>query len=213
MARRTGRDGRDKARAGKTKGADAERERLLRLLRLTASNQDGEALAALRRASSLMERMELDWDALVRGWSPSMEALGEAMAVGRASGLREGRAMGLREGHLEAERAYARGLRDGEAKAGARVRAGAAHAAAPEDGPPSVVEFRRRAAKGGGDAGRDRDEDRALIAGVLRNPQSPPRTAAFVSDLGRWLDEHGALTPAQRAALRRTHDDWGLGAA
>ena len=191
-------------RARRTSAVD-DRERLLRLLRLTASDRDGEALAALRRAAQQMERLGLDWDGLVRGpapTAPSLEALAEAVAVGRAAGRREGRA--------EAERARERAFAEGFAAGRALARAEAADAT--EAGGLRVVDLGRR--RGAAREGRDADdEDRALITAVLDNPHAPPRTTAFVADLHFWLDTRGRLTPAQREALHRTHQRWGLGAA
>ena len=69
-----------KKRHAKGSGSD-ERERLLRLLRLTASDQDGEALAALRRAARLMERLEFDWEGLLRGAPPAADVLARAVAL------------------------------------------------------------------------------------------------------------------------------------
>ena len=200
---------------------EARRERLLRLLRLTASNQDGEALAALRRAAQLMHRMGLDWDALLADPAPSEAALDEAALRGRLTGFREGRA----QAHREAQHAHARGLREGEIRGHDRLLAELA--ANPElvrallstdqrgdDDAQGVVAFRHRRAEHdpSADLGDD-SEDRALIAGILDNPRALPRTIAFVADLARWLDTRGPLTPAQAAALRRTHLRWGRGAA
>ena len=199
---------------------EARRERLLRLLRLTASNQDGEALAALRRAAQLMHRMGLDWDALLAGPALSEAALAEAVLRGRLTGLREGRA----QVHREARHAHARGVQEGEVRG--RNRLLAELAASPElveallsvgqqgRGDEGVVAFRhRRAEREPGADLNDDAEDRALIAAVLENPRVSPRTVAFVADLARWLDTRGPLTPAQAAALRRTHLRWGRGAA
>ena len=203
-----------KKRHAKGSGSD-ERERLLRLLRLTASDRDGEALAALRRAALLMERLELDWEGLLRGAPPAADVLARAVAVGRASGLREGRAEAVRLAERAAERAYAEGVAAGRALAHAElVRAGAQDRAAAWDDEPAladVVEFHRRGAVHGGREACD--EDRALIAAVLDNPHAPLQTVAFVADLRRWLDLRGPLTVAQRDALHRTHRRWGLGAA
>ena len=199
---------------------EARRERLLRLLRLTASDRDGEALAALRRAAQLMHRMGLDWDALLAGPAPSEAALAEAALRGRLTGLREGRA----QAHREARHAHARGLREGEVRG--RDRLLAELAASPElveallgvgqrgGGDEGVVAFRHRRPEREQGADLDDDaEDRALIAAILENPRVSPRTIAFVADLARWLDTRGPLTPAQAAALRRTHLRWGRGAA
>lgn len=193
------------------KSEENSRERLLRLLRLTASNQDGEALAALRKAAQLMERMALDWEDLVQGPAPSLEVLAEAVAVGRASGLRQARAEAAKTVKEAARRAYADGLSAGRARARAELGCPPHRF---DDEPivsdPDVVDLDRRR-----DEARQskNDEDWARIAAVLDNPRTPPHTVAFIEDLGRWLDTRGPLTPAQRAALERTHRRWGRGAA
>jgi hypothetical protein len=42
-------------------------QKLLKWLRLTASEADGEALAAIRRANFLLEKYQPTWDALIAG--------------------------------------------------------------------------------------------------------------------------------------------------
>jgi hypothetical protein len=220
------------ARAKRQAGEDeARRERLLRLLRLTSSDRDGEALAALRRATQLIDSMGLDWDALLMDPTPSEAALVEAILRGRLMGLREGRAEARCEAQAEVRRAYARGVREGEVRGRDRLLSDLA--ACPElarallGGPArqggghegqgteqEVVAFPRPDEGGGSAAGPDEHaRDRALIAAVLENPAAPPRTIAFVADLARWLDTRGPLTAAQATALRRTHLRWGRGAA
>lgn len=224
------------ARAKGQAGEDeARRERLLRLLRLTSSDRDGEALAALRRATQLMHGMGLDWDALLADPTPSEAALVEAILRGRVMGLREGRAEARCEAQAEVRRAYARGVREGEARGRDRLLSDLA--ACPElvrallGGPArrggghegqgteqEVVAFPRPDEGSGSAAGPaagpdEHARDRALIAAVLENPAAPPRTIAFVADLARWLDTRGPLTAAQATALRRTYLRWGRGAA
>lgn len=42
-------------------------ELLIKLMRLTESNQENEALAALRKANEHLKRMKWDWERLLRG--------------------------------------------------------------------------------------------------------------------------------------------------
>lgn len=44
---------------------DTSREKLLKLLRLTTSNRDGEVCAAIRKANSLLATAGTDWDGLL----------------------------------------------------------------------------------------------------------------------------------------------------
>ena len=120
-----------------------------------------------------MEHLGLDWDTLVHSTAPSAAALVEAVALGRASGLRAGRA----EAAQLAERAYAEGLAAGRAMAPTKQVAAAPqdYAGARDDEPvlADVVDLRRRSAACGGREASD--ADRALIAAVLDNPTPRPR--------------------------------------
>ena len=185
-----------------------------------------------------MERLGLEWEALGAAGPPDRSALEAAEARGRARGLAEGRAQGRREALREAEeaaraavlRAHALGLAEGERRGRHQVlaqvlarRAAAAGSAGDAATPPwpHVLDFpapgaprgRGRGAEGCARGPAECPEARARIEAVLRNAAAPPRTVAFVCGLARWLRERGPLTPAQSAALERTHDDWGLGAA
>lgn len=47
--------------------ADLKLETLIKVLMMTTSDTDGEALAAIRRANSMLRTAHVDWDALLRG--------------------------------------------------------------------------------------------------------------------------------------------------
>jgi len=69
----------------------ADFARLRKLLALTASNNDGEALAAIRKANAMLERTKTHWfdvmDALERGSAPATNKPSAATEIDEAFDL------------------------------------------------------------------------------------------------------------------------------
>jgi hypothetical protein len=68
---------------------DINIQMLIKLLRMTESPHDGEALNAMRMANSLLNKHNTDWDAVMRGAVPMIDA--DPFAAAPPIGGRSGR--------------------------------------------------------------------------------------------------------------------------
>jgi len=154
-------------------------EKLTRLMMLTASDSDGEALAALRMAQKILAEAKLNW--------------AEVLA-GHGSGLTSSHWAGVKP----AEWKWADDLKTAQAAAAAQdaARAAAAKAAA-------AAEARRREAEAA--ARWEFAPEVVQMLSELLATDMPPSIEEFVVSVGKQFANRGWLTEKQLAALRKIH--------
>ncbi len=92
-----------------------DKTRLAKVLNLTQSNIDGEALSAIRKGNSLLKKHNTDWVSFINGTADNsffglFSTVGDAYKRGRQQGYNEGHTAGQSEGlRVGREKAYSAG--------------------------------------------------------------------------------------------------------
>jgi hypothetical protein len=92
-----------------------DKTRLAKVLNLTQSNIDGEALSAIRKGNSLLKKYNTDWVSFINGAVDNnffglLNNVGDAYKRGRQQGYNEGHTAGQLEGlRVGREKAYSAG--------------------------------------------------------------------------------------------------------